>query len=164
MKQRTYPWQEEQLLNVEVYEQLLNDDDLPLILIRGPPRVDMLKDNGGQPYTLLNNFFCPLNVQLDEDNNIGSTTINKWGLDVGTCNVPPINIEVKDDIDELDALEVQNDESHIPQEPIRQIGPNTSSHDDNNLKCSFDYKTGFSTFVDQTVKSYEVEKPCKKAA
>uniref|UniRef100_A0A915L9B6 Uncharacterized protein n=1 Tax=Romanomermis culicivorax TaxID=13658 RepID=A0A915L9B6_ROMCU len=37
----------------------------------------MLKDNVGQPYTLLNNFFCPLNVQLDEENNIGSPTIDK---------------------------------------------------------------------------------------
>uniref|UniRef100_A0A915J245 Uncharacterized protein n=1 Tax=Romanomermis culicivorax TaxID=13658 RepID=A0A915J245_ROMCU len=41
---------------------------------------------------------------------------------------PPINIEVEDDIDELDAVEVHNDESHVPQEPIKQIAPNTSSY------------------------------------
>uniref|UniRef100_A0A915IKJ5 Uncharacterized protein n=1 Tax=Romanomermis culicivorax TaxID=13658 RepID=A0A915IKJ5_ROMCU len=77
---------------------------------------------------------------------------------------PLMNIGVEDEIDELDAVEVHYDEIHEPQEPIKQTAPNTSSYDDNNVKCSFDYETGFGAFVDQTVKSYEVEKACKKAA
>uniref|UniRef100_A0A915HI37 Uncharacterized protein n=1 Tax=Romanomermis culicivorax TaxID=13658 RepID=A0A915HI37_ROMCU len=41
---------------------------------------------------------------------------------------PLMNIGVEDEIDELDAVEVHYDEIHEPQEPIKQIAPNTSSY------------------------------------
>uniref|UniRef100_A0A915JDK4 Uncharacterized protein n=1 Tax=Romanomermis culicivorax TaxID=13658 RepID=A0A915JDK4_ROMCU len=78
---------------------------------------------------------------------------------------PPINAEVEEDFDELDAVEVHYEEFHEPQEPIKHIAPNTVSYDHNNVKCSFDYETGFSAFVERTVdESDEFEKPCQKAA
>uniref|UniRef100_A0A915IKN3 Uncharacterized protein n=1 Tax=Romanomermis culicivorax TaxID=13658 RepID=A0A915IKN3_ROMCU len=86
-----------------------------------------------------------------------------WRIGLSLYNRPPINIEVEDEIDELDTVEVHNDESHKLQERIKQIAPNTFLYNDNNVKCSFNYETGFGTFVDQTVESYEVEKPCKKS-
>uniref|UniRef100_A0A915IC89 Uncharacterized protein n=1 Tax=Romanomermis culicivorax TaxID=13658 RepID=A0A915IC89_ROMCU len=64
------------------------------------------------------------------------------------CTFPPINIKVDDDIDELDAVEVHNDESQLRQKSIRKIVPNTSSYNNNILKCSFNYETGFGGFVD----------------
>uniref|UniRef100_A0A915JH62 Uncharacterized protein n=1 Tax=Romanomermis culicivorax TaxID=13658 RepID=A0A915JH62_ROMCU len=55
-----------------------------------------------------------------------------WRIGSSLYNRPPINIEVEDEIDELDTVEVQNDESHKLQEPIKQIAPNTFLYNDNN--------------------------------
>uniref|UniRef100_A0A915JL50 Uncharacterized protein n=1 Tax=Romanomermis culicivorax TaxID=13658 RepID=A0A915JL50_ROMCU len=68
---------------------------------------------------------------------------------------PRINVKVEDEMDELDVVEVHYEEIHEPQEPMKEIVPNTSSYNHNNVKCSFDYKTGFGAFVDRTVESNE---------
>uniref|UniRef100_A0A915JRC8 Uncharacterized protein n=1 Tax=Romanomermis culicivorax TaxID=13658 RepID=A0A915JRC8_ROMCU len=58
---------------------------------------------------------------------------------------PLINIEADEDIDELDAVKVHNDEGHKPQDPIKETAPHRSPYNEFNEKCSFNYETRFLT-------------------
>uniref|UniRef100_A0A915I7Q0 Uncharacterized protein n=1 Tax=Romanomermis culicivorax TaxID=13658 RepID=A0A915I7Q0_ROMCU len=139
-------------LGVDIYNKRVH--------VNADPFKDVIINGIGEGFAKIDNLppiFKNMAVGADIDIvQIGGAHQVCLKIEVILCTFPPINMEVNDD-----TLEVHNDESHVPQEPIRKIVHNTSSYDDKNMKCSLDYETGF---VDRTVESYKIEIPCKKAA